>query len=213
MVDQLIRTIIEHPKRKMLVIILTAVMGVMFGLPAVEEYSAARHRTALAREKLKEASSTAANLPQLQAALEKRKIEVQDLERKAVTDKDVERLRVGEFQKLIRDAGCEMREVKIDDQATKRDWRSNDSPLRGSPIGDPGQETPFVLMQWTARLHIEGPIGNVYKFLQQLGQMDRFIHTTKVEMQRSERSDDMTQLKMEIMLFDLVRKKNGKAAA
>ena len=212
MVDQLIRTIIEHPKRKMLVIILTGVMGVMFGLPAVEEYSAARTRTAVAREKLQEASGTAANLPQLQAALEKRKTEVQDLERKAVTDKDVERLRVGELQKLIRDAGCEMRQVQIDEQPQKRDWRSNDSPLRGSPIGDPGQETPFVLVQWTARLHIEGPMVNIYKFLQQMSQMDRFIHTTKVEMQRSETNDNMTQLRMEMMLFDLVRKKNGKAA-
>jgi len=212
MVDQLIRTIIEHPKRKLLVIILTGVMGVMFGLPAVEEYSAARSRTANAREKLQEASGTAANLPQLQAALDKRKKEVQELERKAVTEKDVDRLRVGGLQKLIRDAGCEMRQVQIDEQPTKRDWRSNDSPLRGSPLGDPGQETPFQLHQWTARLQIEGPMVNIYKFLQQINQMDRFIHTTKVEMQRSETNENMTQLRMEMMLFDLVRKKNGKTA-
>ena len=213
MVDQLIRTLIEHPKRKLLVIILTLVMGVMFGLPAVEEYSAARTRVAAAREKLSVASGTAANLPQLQTALAKRKQELQELERKAVTEKDVEQLRDGGLQKLIRESGCAMRQVSIDEIPDKKPWRSNDSALRGPPNGDPGQETPFELLQWKARLHVEGPMVNIYKFLQQLSQMDRFTHTTKVEMQRSETDDSLTQLKMEITLFDLVRKKANKSGA
>lgn len=213
MVEQFIRTIIDHPNRKMLVIILTFVMGVVFGLPAVEEYSAARSRVVVAREKLKEASGTAANLPLLQATLEKKRREVQELEAKAVTEKDVEKLRDGELQKLIRESGCEMRSVLIDEVPERRDWRSNDSPLRSSPIGNPGQETPFVLTQWKTRLHIEGPMGNIYMFLQRMSQMDRFLQTTKVEMKRSPSNDNLTQLILEFTLFDLARKKAGKSGA
>src|SRR5688572_24432215 len=75
MVDKLVRTIVEHPKRKILVIILTFVTGVVFVLPAVEEYSAAQARQGVAREKLNDASGAAANLPLMQAALQKKKNE------------------------------------------------------------------------------------------------------------------------------------------
>jgi hypothetical protein len=168
---------------------------------------------AVAREKLEEASGTAANLPLLQGTLDKKKREVQELERKAVTEKDVEQLRAGDLQKLIRDAGCDMRRVSIDEIPAKRDWKSNDSPLRNTPIGDPGQDTPFSLMQWNAQLQIEGPMGNIYKFLQLMSQMDRFIHTTKVEMKRSATNENLTQLRMDITLYDLVRKTSRKNGA
>lgn len=210
MIEQLLRAIVEHPKRKMLVITLTFVTGVMFGLFAVEEYSAAQARMAGVREKLNEASGTAANLPQLQSVLEKRKREVEELERKVVTEKDVEHLRDGELQKLIRETGCEMRSVTIDEMPQKREWRSNDSPLRGTPPGDAGQPTPFNLTQWNAKLQIEGRSLNIYKFLERISQMDRFIHTRLVQMLRSDTNENLTELRMEITLFDLVRKKTGK---
>src|SRR5687768_2063307 len=82
MIDRLIRSIVEHPKRKLLVIILTFVTGVVFILPAVEEYSAAQTRRGQAREKLDEASGTAANLPLMQTSLQNRKRELEVLEHK-----------------------------------------------------------------------------------------------------------------------------------
>ena len=210
MIEQMVRGIVEHPKRKTLVITLTLVTGVMSGVFAVEEYSAAQARMVAAREKLDEASGTAANLPQMKNALDKRKSEVQELERKAVTEKDIEHLRDGELQKLIRDAGCEMRSVTIDDIPAKREWRSNDSPLRGVPPGESGQPTPFELTQWNARLLVEGRSINIYKLLERISQMDRFIQTRLVHMQRSETNENLTQLRMELTLFDLARKKVGK---
>jgi Tfp pilus assembly protein PilO len=213
MVENIVRTIVEHPRRKVLVIILTLVTGVMFGLFAVEEYSAAHARMSGARQKLDEASGTAANLPQMRTALDRTQREVQELERKAITQKDLEHLRDGELQKLIRETGCEMRQMSIDEVPMKRDWRSNDSPLRGTPIGDAGQPTPFVLMQWNARLQIEGRSHSIYKFLERISQMDRFIQARSVQMQRSETNENMTQLRMEITLFDLARKKSGKDGA
>jgi Tfp pilus assembly protein PilO len=212
MVDRIVRTIVEHPKRKMLVIILTFVTGVVLVLPAVEEYSAAQTRRGAAREKLDEASGAAANLPQMQTALLQKKRELQELEHKAVTEKDVEGFR-DELQKLIREVGCEMREVYIEEVPTKRPWMTNDSPLRGSPPGNSGPETPFVLAQWNARLRIEGPMGSIYKFLTRVSKMDRFIHTRLVEMKRSEADENQTQLRMEVTLYDLERKKATKDAA
>jgi hypothetical protein len=168
---------------------------------------------ASAREKLQEASGAAANLPQLQAALDRKKLEIQELEQKAVTEKDVEKLRDGELLKLIQQSGCEMRTLSIGEIPVKRAWMSNDSALRGSPIGDPGQETPFQLVQWTVSLNIVGPMGSIYTFLNQISQMDRFIHTTKVDMRRSDNDENLTQLKMDFTLYDLVRKKAVKNGA
>lgn len=205
MVDQLVRTIVEHPKRKLLVIILTFVMGVVFVLPAVEEYSAAQNRTVSAREKLTEAEGAAANVPQMQAALAKRRTEVEALESKAITERDVESLRT-DLQRLIRDVGCEMREVYIEEIPTRRAWMSNDSPLTGAPVGNPGQETPFVLVQWESKIRLEGEMGSIYKFLAQLNQMDRLIHTKVVELKRSDINENQTQLRVEMTLFGLERK-------
>jgi Tfp pilus assembly protein PilO len=212
MVDRLIRTIVEHPKRKLLVIILTFVTGVVFVLPAVEEYSAAQARQGTAREKLTEASGAAANLPQMQSALQKKKRELEELEQKAVSEKDVEHFR-DELQKLIREVGCEMREVHIDEIPTKRPWMSNDSSLNTVSSGNAGPETPFVLVQWNARLRIEGPMGSIYKFLTRVSQLDRFMHARLVDMKRSETDENQTQLRMEVTLFDLERKKAAKDAA
>ena len=212
MIESLVLAIAEHPKRKIIVITLTLVTAVVFALPAVEEYSAAQSRMAKAREKLEEVSGTAANLPQLTQTLNRKKQELRAFELKAVTEKDVEHLR-DELQKLIREAGCEMREVNIDELPMKRSWMSNDSPLRGAPIGDPGQETPFVLAQWNARLRIEGPMVSVYKFLARVNEMDRFIQTRQVDMQRSEANESLTQLKLEVTLYDLARKTAGKGGA
>lgn len=206
MVDQLIRTIVEHPKRKLLVIILTLITGVVFGLPSVEEYSAAQARMASAREKLTEASGSAANLPQVQASLELKKNELAALERKTINDKEIEKFR-DSLQRLIRETGCEMREVSVDELPQKRSWMSKDSPLRNGPVADPGTETPFVLAQWNARMRIEGTMGSIYKFLASLHEMDRFIQTREVNLQRAEGQDNRTQLRMDITLYDLTRKK------
>ena len=212
MVDRLCRTIIEHPKRNLLVIILTLVTGVMLVLPAVEEYSAAQTRRGVAREKLDEASGAAANLPQMQAMLLAKKRDLEALERKAVTEKDVEHFR-DELQKLIREAGCEMRVVNIDGLPYRRPWKSNDDPLRMTMPGDTGQETPFELVQWKAHLQIQGPMGNIYKFLERVSQMDRFIQAQQVTMKRSDVDENQTQLLMDVVLFNLERKKIAKAGA
>lgn len=212
MIDRLCRTIIEHPKRNLLVITLTLVTGVMLVLPAVEEYSAAQSRGGIAREKLDEASGAAANLPQMQAALQAKKRDLEALERKAVTEKDVEHFR-DELQKLIREAGCEMRVVNIDGSPFRRPWKSNDHPLRTDSAGDLGQDTPFELVQWKAHLQIEGPMGSIYKFLERVSQMDRFIHAQQVTMKRSDVDENQTQLLMDVTLFNLERKKVVKTGA
>jgi hypothetical protein len=56
-------------------------------------------------------------------------------------------------------------------------------------------------------------MGNIYKFLQRMNQTDRFIHTTRVDMKRSEANENLTKLHMEFTLFDLTRKKVGKSGA
>ena len=206
MVDQLVRTIVEHPKRKLLVIILTLITGVVFGLPSVEEYSAAQARMATAREKLNDASGNAANLPQVQATLDAKKRELEVLERKAVSETDIEKFRE-ELQRMIRETGCEMREVNVDETPQKRAWMSKDSPLRNGPVTDPGTETPFVLSQWNARMRLEGSMGAVYKFLASLNQMDRFIHTKEVQLARADGQENRTQLRMDITFYGLTRKK------
>ena len=56
-------------------------------------------------------------------------------------------------------------------------------------------------------------MGNIYKFLERVSQMDRFIQAQQVTMKRSDVDENQTQLLMDVVLFNLERKKIAKAGA
>ena len=205
MVDGTLRWVIRHEKRAWIVITVTFITGILLVLPAVEEYSAATERTRTAREKLEEAKRQVQNLPQLKQTFEKKKQLLVGLESKAVTEKDVLQLKEA-LQKLIRETGCSMRILTIDEVPSPRPWMTNDSPLRHKVHVDPGPVTNFNLLSRTAKLTIDGPMTSVYQFMSRMSQLDRFIHVKFVRLERGTRDDNVTQLEMEFDLFDLARK-------
>ena len=205
MVDGTLRWVIRHEKRAWIVITLTFITGILLVLPAVEEYSAATERTRTAREKLEEAKRQVENLPQLKQTFEKKKQQLTALEGKAIAEKDVVPLREI-LQKLIRETGCTMRTLNVDEVAQPRPWMTNDSPLRNKVHVDPGPVTNFNLLIRTTKLQIDGPMSSVYQFMSRISQLDRFIHVKHVRLERSARDENVTQLEMEFDMFDLARK-------
>jgi Tfp pilus assembly protein PilO len=206
MFDGALRWILRHEKRRWIVITATFLTGVLIGLPAVEEYMAAGARMRDAQEKLTEAKRQLQHLPELKRLFDARKQELQGLEAKAVTPQEIANLHAT-LQQLIRETGCEMRRLDIGEPST-RAWMSSDSPTRRGKVGALGQETPFQLVSRTAVLRMEGTMTNLYRFLARVSQLDRFIHTRQVRLDRSQRNEEVTELEMQFELFDLVRKKS-----
>jgi hypothetical protein len=205
MVNDTIRWIVRHEKRVWIVITLTFLTGLVLTLPAVEEYSAAATRIADAREKLDEVNRRLDNLPLLKKRFAEKEREVTALEAKAITPKEVEGLHAT-LQQLIRETGCDMRRLDIN-EPNARAWMSNDSATHRFSVGDPGHETPFQLVSRTAVLRMEGAMPNVYHFLARVNQLERFIHAKQIRLERSPRNDNVTELEMHVDLYDLVRKK------
>ncbi|MGE0760528.1 MAG: hypothetical protein AB7F89_00310 [Pirellulaceae bacterium] len=156
------------------------------------------------QEKLDEANRQLQNLPDLKRLFASKKQEVQTLEGKVISTKDVERL-YGTLQQLIRETGCEMRRLDISDPSS-RAWTTNDSPTRRHLTGPPGQETPFLLVSRTAVLRMEGSMPNVYQFLSRVNQLEKFLHAKQIRLERSQRNENAAELEMHLELFDLVRK-------
>lgn len=207
MVSTTLRWVVRHEKRTLIVISLTFVTGLLLLLPAVEEYSTAKARIQTARQNLDEANQQLQNLPLLRRTFEERKRELEHLEKKALTPREVENLR-GNLQQLIRENGCVMRTLDISD-AFSRPWSSNDSPTRRVTVGPPGQETPYMLVSRTATLRMEGEMANVYQFLARASQLERFLHAKQIRLERSVRDENLIELEMHFELFDLTRKKSA----
>jgi len=150
-------------------------------------------------------------LPQLQRLFGEKKRELEALEAKALTPKEVENL-YGTLQQLIRETGCQMRRLDISDP-TSRAWFTQDSPTRRNQVGGtPSTETAFQLVSRTAVLRMEGTMPNVYQFLARVNQLERFIHAKQVRLERSQRNENTTELEMQFELYDLARKAQPKAS-
>jgi hypothetical protein len=86
----------------------------------------------------------------------------------------------------------------------RRDWTENDTPVDHTRIADRGKDTPFQLVTRQLTIALEGPMANVKNFLGKLHGMDRFMHTKSISLMRG--SSGMTELDIDILLFELVPK-------
>ena len=66
MIEPFLRRLIEHKRRKSIVIILTILTGLLVVLPAADEYNAAKERMNTATSDLKETKSQVGSLPRFE---------------------------------------------------------------------------------------------------------------------------------------------------
>jgi hypothetical protein len=204
MIEQLLWRFLEYRKRKQAVIIVTILTGLVAVWPAADEYIAARSRYSDARSDLEETERQLNNLPKFTQLFEKRRSELEKLEKQSLDPDAAQALR-GTLLQLIRETGCTMRYVRLSDPV-RRDWLENDDPLGIKSLTERGGETPFQLVTRQMSVSISGPMANLNKFLERLNGIERLIHTNSISLQRSGQRTTTTALDMEILLFELARK-------
>ena len=204
MIETLLRRFVETKQRKLAVIILTSLTLLAVVWPAADAYTAAEKRVAAAQDELSQAQQDIQTLPRLTQELVEKKDELRKLENQTVTEPIAQRLRE-DLTQLVRDTGCMMSSIKLDDSST-RVWMEEDDAISGRRRVDRGQETPFELVTWQLSVTITGPMAGIHQFLSGIHRINKLVHTKTVSMRRSANEENKTVLQLDLLLFNLARK-------
>lgn len=203
MIESMLRPVVEHPKRGLIVIIATFVIGVVFGWPAVDDYFAAaeNHRKLVAEVEEGAATASRLNLYHKQLELQIEKLRV--LETRALSPANVEQFR-DQITEWVKESGCQLRRVKLAEPQL-RQWYENDHPLENRARSEKDAKTPFRLRQQPLSLLVTGPMDRVGEFLARLGEQDKLLHTGNLHLRRSTEDASVVEMDLDLILFDLVQ--------
>ena len=140
MIEPLLRRLVQHERRKTIVIVVTILTGLLVVLPAADEYNAARGRVNAAKGQLLEIRSQANDLPHFQKLFQVKAADLKQLESQAVSESVAERLQ-NELVEMVRQSGCTMRLIRPGDPL-RRDWTTKDHAVRSLNVTDRGENTP-----------------------------------------------------------------------
>ena len=198
MIEQYLRRFIEYEQRKLAVIILTVLTGLVAVWPAADEYMAARERRLEAESKIAEAEEEIAKLPRYTELLERKTKELQQLSTQTVSNENAQSLR-GELVGMVRQSGCKMRRIRLGEPQS-RIWRPDDDPIRGSASSD---ESGFLLVKRSLALSVTGPMANIHQLLSRVHAIEKLAHCNKVAIKRQQGTGSEAAMEIEVVLFDL----------
>ena len=204
MIDPILRRLIEHKRRRTIVIILTILTGLLVVLPAVDEYNAAKERIDAATGELLEARAQGASVNHFDKIRREKEASLRTLEAKAVSADNEQEFR-NELDRIVTFTGCAMRRIQMG-QAANSPWKTNDHPLNAGNTGGRGTDTPYQLERRRISLVITGSIGNLHDFLEEVHKLENLVHTKSVSLEGNARSENTATLEMELISFNLVKK-------
>ena len=204
MIEPILRRLIEHKRRKTIILVVAILTGLLVVLPAADEYNAARARLSAARLDVEEMQSAFDDLPRFEQLFKSKTQELQQLENRAVSEANAQGLR-GNLVEMVRQTGCTMRQIRFG-EPIRRDWTTADDPVRGGSAAERGEKTPYQLEARQISLSVTGSMANLHEFMAQIHRLDQFIHTKSVALKRAEDGGNAAIMDMDVLLFDLVKK-------
>lgn len=163
--DVLIRKFCASPRRSLIVISATALLGLGLLVPLVDEVYDNKTLCDALTTQLAEARRTEATLPDLETKVGELTKELGELESRAIGEASMVAYR-SRLVDVVRSSGCQIRRIQVG-PATTRPWLSNDNPLETEPPAD-GVKTPFVLEKRSLELAVNGGMGEIHNLLQRL---------------------------------------------
>ena len=200
----LLRKFCESPRRKLIVVIATVVIGLVVLVPMVDEYFDIRENYMTLADELDFSRETVASLPSLESQVLKVSGELKSLEDRTVTGQNVSQYR-SRLVGLIRDADCKVRRLEVS-QPTRRPWLENDNPrLQKIPPGTTVTKTPFSLEKRSVTLLVDGTMENIQELMKQLNEDHSFAYPNRLKLHTNNRRRGVVTLEMEMWLFALGR--------
>jgi hypothetical protein len=202
MIDMILRPLVEHPKRRWIVITLTFLFAIVFTWPSVDVYFAATEKYRTLESELAESEEVLGKLEMFKKQIEKKNGDLKSLEEKILSSKEIEQFR-DQLVDWVKASGCKLRRIRLSD-VQQRPWYEEDSPLDSRARAEKDKKSPFKLQQQQLNLQVAGPMEKILGFLGELGEQDRFLHTGNFQLRRSTDDANIIEMEMDLILFDLV---------
>ena len=208
-ISEALSRFVASPRRWLIVIIGSLVIGLVTVLPLVDEYKGLNdHREELTAE-LTRARAEAETLPRFEKRVDSRRIELASYEAKAVPTAKVHAFR-NEVVDLVRESGCQVRRINAGEPRS-RIWLKDDSPLEMKNRPKKIEESRYLLDSQTFGLTVTGTMPQLTDLLSRLYAQQKVMHTSGLSVRPASRSSVELELQLELVLFDLTQKELPKA--
>ena len=197
----LLYQLINHHARWWIVITGTGMIGLVLLWPAVDDYLAVKSVQDELNESLAKMKQGVDRLDHFANLVSQKKSALELLEAKAQSDKTVGQFRNRVVQ-LVRQSGCKMRRVRLGPPSWRR-WRETDDPFTWKSVADAGAETQFDLRTQLLSISLTGSVKQISNFLTKIHQLDSFIHTMNLSLQRSHEGGKSAVLELDLLLLNL----------
>lgn len=205
----ILRALVEHPSRRMIVIIATCVTTLATLWPAADEYLAQREHQDEMESSLQLAKSEIQKLPSVRRVAASTLEQVHQLRKQTVAPSETHEFRT-QVAEIVRNHGCQLRRLDITG-LRRRTWYQSDHPMSSIAAGDHGDKTPFELTTQVMTLSVTGDLDSVEKLLSDLRDQQRMIHARRFSLRSAASGNREVQLDLELLLFHLER--NSRAAS
>jgi hypothetical protein len=202
--DSIVRRFCESRRRKLIVSIVTILLGVAIIIPLVDDYFDKKESRRALAEELDNARQTATQLPSLEKQVADVVGQLTVMEDRAVSDDTVSGYR-SRLVDMVRESNCQIRRFDVA-SPTRRSWQEGDSPLADGNSGDSlGKATPFFLEQRSIHLSVNGRTHDIYSLLEKLQKDTTLAHPERIELHSDGPNTETVTMEFDMLLFALSR--------
>jgi Tfp pilus assembly protein PilO len=148
---------------------------------------------------LTSAQSLADNLETLHSQAKEGENQLRQWQQRAVSIDDLHQVRA-DLVGWAREAGCQVRQIQID-QGKAKPWHENENPL--SRVKNLGKKTPYDFSIHHVAVSVTGTAARIRTFLSKVSSNERLIHTQKCVLRPVRKGEKDVLLQMDLLLFDL----------
>ena len=201
-----IRKFCESRHRKLIVVIVTTLFGLLVLIPLVDDYFDNKESHNSLSEDLENARLTEAELPKVEQQVAGILEKLAAFESRAISNQNTSDYR-SKVVELVRDAGCQVRRFDVS-TPIRRPWMKNDNPLASTaPQGATHTRTPFALERRNVVLLVDGSMQSLRDLLGQLHKDEALAYLNRLELKSASRGSDQVTMEIELWLFALGRLK------
>jgi len=203
-----IRKFCESSHRKLIVVIVTTVVGLVVLIPLADDYFDKKESRRALIEELDRARETAKMMPKFEERVTALAQKMGDYEVRSVSQKSMSQYR-NKIVELIRESDCKVRRFEVSSPLS-RPWIVNDNPLHPTEAkGSAVKKTPFVLVRRSVTLSVDGTMDNINQFLEKLQKDNTFAYVRRLDLHRVGQQGGAVAVELELWLFALDRNKTA----
>jgi len=201
-----LRRFCESRHRKLIVVIVTTLLGLLVLIPLVDDYLDKRESHSTLTEDLDRARQTAEGMPKIEQQVAEIVEKLTAIESRTISSNSASNYR-SKIVDLVRESGCQVRRFDVT-TPMRRAWMQEDNPLATTISKQAkNKKTPFEFERRNVVLLVDGTMENVRELLGQLHKDNTLAYLHRLELQSASRGSEQVTLEIELWLFALGRQK------